>query len=152
MPASTSALLSAIRPRTVSLTGYNHFLTPLRKIIIDYDPLSPSQAGIRTYLKSPMVKMAEANPDIEVLVRRLRRGKAAVIRGHYVNGRDKVICVNGLETNEITNKVGLLLSASGAKLKPLKNLTLEAAPGAESARGIWSALHDERKPGGGYRI
>lgn len=78
-----------------------------------------------------MVKMAEANPDIEVLVRRLRRGKAAVIRGHYgmfplyrnlssasarvilldgpglpiVNGRDKVICVNGLETNEITNKV-----------------------------------------------
>jgi hypothetical protein len=30
-----------------------------------------------------MVKMAEANPDVEVLVRRLRRGKAAVIRGHY---------------------------------------------------------------------
>jgi large subunit ribosomal protein L43 len=59
-----------------------------------------------------------------------------------------------MKTDELKliHQVGLLLSASGAKLKPLKSLTLEAAPGAESARGIWSALHDERKPGGGYRI
>jgi large subunit ribosomal protein L43 len=127
----------------------------------------------RSYLKSPMIKMAEANPDVEVLIRRLRRGKAAVVRGHYgesseivadvVNGRDKVICVNGLETNQISNKAGdlvfftnhqvdLLLSSSGAKIKPLHTLTLEAAPGGASARGIWSALHDETKPGGGYRI
>jgi len=27
--------------------------------------------------------MAQANPDVEVLVRKLRRGKAAVLRGHY---------------------------------------------------------------------
>ena len=30
-----------------------------------------------------MIEMARENPDVEVLVRRLRRGKAAVIRGHY---------------------------------------------------------------------
>lgn len=69
-----------------------------------------------------------------------------------VNGRDKVICVNGLEVNQIENKVKLLLNSSGAKLKPLKNLTLEAAPGGEAARGIWSVVHDQSKPGGGYTI
>lgn len=91
-----------------------------------------------------------------------------------VNGRDKVICVNKLEANEVANKVslsqgfciwphkelmltlfhqvGLLLNSSGAKIKHLKNLTLEAAPGAESARGIWSALHDKTRDGKGYQI
>jgi large subunit ribosomal protein L43 len=49
-------------------------------------------------------------------------------------------------------QVDILLNASGAKIKSLKNLTLEAAPGGESARGVWSALHDQAKEGGGYRI
>jgi hypothetical protein len=39
-------LASAI-PRSVSVPGYRHFLTPLRKLILDYDPLSASQNGIR---------------------------------------------------------------------------------------------------------
>ena len=85
-----------------------------------------------------------------------------------VNGRDKVICVNKLEANEVqkkvsrkshsawgtllTKQVDLLLTSSGAKIKPLKNSTLEAGPGAESARGLWSAIHDQAKAGGGYRI
>jgi len=57
-----------------------------------------------------------------------------------------------MEANQVANKVELLLNSSGAKIKPLKNLTIEAGPGNESARGIWSALHDAAKPGGGYRI
>lgn len=27
--------------------------------------------------------MARENPDVEIVVRRLKRGKAAVLRGHY---------------------------------------------------------------------
>lgn len=27
--------------------------------------------------------MARENPDVEILVRKLKRGKAAVLRGHY---------------------------------------------------------------------
>ena len=33
--------------RSVPVTGYQHFLTPLRKLIFDHDPLSPAQAGLR---------------------------------------------------------------------------------------------------------
>ncbi|BEI94678.1 uncharacterized protein CcaverHIS019_0702590 [Cutaneotrichosporon cavernicola] len=139
-------------PRSVGVAGYQHFLTPLRKLIFDFDAESPSQAGLRTYLQKPLVELARENPDVEVVVRKQKRGTAAVIRGHYVNGRDKVICVNKLEATAVAKKVELLLNASGAKLKPLKNATLEAGPGNEAARGIWSALHDAAKPAGGYRI
>lgn len=92
--------------------------------------------------------MAAANPGVEVVVRRLPRGKAAVLRGHYVNGRDKVVCVNKLDANQVAAKVALLLESSGAKLRPLKNDTLEAGPGNESARGVWSALHSQARDGG----
>jgi len=34
-------------PQTVPIAGYNHFLTPLRKLIIDYDPYATNQDGIR---------------------------------------------------------------------------------------------------------
>ncbi|WWC72079.1 mitochondrial 54S ribosomal protein mL43 [Kwoniella pini CBS 10737] len=139
-------------PKTYPVPGYNHFLTPLRKLIFDYDAESPSQHGIRSFIRKPLINLARENPDVEFVVRRLKRGKAAVLRGHYVNGRDKVICVNKLEMDGVTNKVKLLLNSSGAKIKPLKNLTLEAAPASESARGVWSALHDQMKDGQGYRI
>jgi hypothetical protein len=39
--------LASVVPRSVSVPGYRHFLTPLRKLIVDYDPLSVSQNGIR---------------------------------------------------------------------------------------------------------
>lgn len=34
--------------QTIPVPGYHHYLTPLRKLIFDYDPLSPSQHGIRS--------------------------------------------------------------------------------------------------------
>ncbi|WVN86476.1 uncharacterized protein L203_101640 [Cryptococcus depauperatus CBS 7841] len=144
--------VSTSLPSSLPVPGYRQFLTPLRKLIFDYDAESPSHHGIRAYIKKPLLDMARENPDIEVVVRRLKRGKAAVLRGHYINGRDKVICVNKLETNQVANKVDLLLHSSGAKIKHLKNLQLEAAPAGESARGIWSALHDKTRDGKGYQI
>ncbi|KAE8539464.1 hypothetical protein D1P53_004565 [Cryptococcus gattii VGV] len=91
-------------PKTQPVQGYKHFVTPLRKLIFDYDAEAPAQHGIRSYIRKPLLEMARQNPDVEIVVRRLKRGKAAVLRGHYVNGRDKVICVNKLEANEVANK------------------------------------------------
>ncbi|WVR07623.1 hypothetical protein IAU60_004665 [Kwoniella sp. DSM 27419] len=139
-------------PKTHPVPGYQHFVTPLRKLIFDYDAESPFQSGIRSFIRKPLLTLARENPDVEFVVRRMKRGKAAVLRGHYVNGRDKVICVNKLEMDGVHNKVNILLNSSGAQIKSLKNLTLEAAPAAESARGVWSALHSQAKDGSGYKI
>lgn len=59
-----------------------------------------------------------------------------------VNGRDKVIPLNKLEVTQISQKVKLLLDSSGAKIKPLKRLTVEST--TPSARGIWSGMHVEK--------
>ncbi|WVQ74235.1 hypothetical protein IAR50_003831 [Cryptococcus sp. DSM 104548] len=144
-------VLNAI-PRTAPVQGYKHFLTPLRKLVVDYDAEAPTQGGVRSWITKPLLELARQNPDVEIVVRRQKRGKSAVLRGHYVNGRDKVICVNRLDVNQVKNKVDILLNSSGAKVKHLKNSTLEAAPASESARGIWSALHDQARDGKGYQI
>lgn len=80
----------------------------------------------RSYIRNPMISMARANPDVEILVRKLKRGKPALLRGHYgeayilspccpstrltmvvlVNGRDKVICLNKMEATQVAVKVG----------------------------------------------
>lgn len=58
-----------------------------------------------------------------------------------MNGRTKEICTHNLPASAIGPKVQLLLDASG-----LKNLSLKRTPVrsvTESARGIWSPLHDK---------
>lgn len=61
-----------------------------------------------------------------------------VIKGTYINGREKAICVRNLEKEQILQKAELLRDASGEKLKrvtkPVKSMN-------ESVRGVWSPYH-----------
>jgi large subunit ribosomal protein L43 len=67
-----------------------------------------------------------------------RPGKHPVIKGQYINGREKAVCVRNLEPGQIVEKALLLRDANGEKLKrvtkPVKSLN-------ESVRGIWSPFH-----------
>jgi large subunit ribosomal protein L43 len=165
----------------------------------------------RAFIRDDLVGVAKENPDVEFVVRRVKQGKAAILRGHYgehvsmsrhndstdpiatphgvVTGRDKVVCVNSLDRQQVANKVSfrchsvvlpshrtvlsfcteaastlfltrvlgrtkqldLILASGGGKIKHLKNIQLEAGPGAESARGVWSGVHSEMNAEG-YRV
>lgn len=64
--------------------------------------------------------------------------------GHYINGREKAICVRNMTREQILKKVLLLRDASGEKLKrTVKPVTSVN----ESVRGIWSPYH-----GGGISV
>ncbi|KAK1921982.1 hypothetical protein DB88DRAFT_496772 [Papiliotrema laurentii] len=139
-------------PKTLPQPGYGHFLTPLRKVVVDYDPYAQHQDGVRSWITRNFLSEAQKNPEVEFVLRPLRKGRSAVLRGLYVNGRDKVICVNRLDPQQVAQKFDILVNSSGAKIKHLKNNQLEAPPGAESARGIYSILHEHAKPTGGYII
>ena len=39
--------ITKVRPKTIGVTGYGHYLIPLRKLVFDYDPLGPTQEGMR---------------------------------------------------------------------------------------------------------
>ncbi|KAJ7226012.1 thioredoxin-like protein [Mycena pura] len=121
--------------------GHVTFIPQIRKLVFEYCNDWPSSAHTRTFLRRELIPLARNNPHVEIVVKQRNR-KEPIVRGFYVNGRDKVIALNKLEVTGIQKKLELLLDSSGLKIKPLKRRTVEST--TEAARGIWSGLHTER--------
>ncbi|KAN0060591.1 39S ribosomal protein L51, mitochondrial [Thecaphora frezii] len=117
------------------------FHLPLRKLVIEYCETNPSSAGTRQFLRASVPAWARAHPSVEVVVRQ-RPSLHPVLRAFYANQRSKEVCVKNLRENGVEAVVNKLRDSSGAKTKSLKRLPVESK--AESARGIWSALHGPR--------
>lgn len=96
-----------------------------------------------SFLRNTLAKFAAQNPQIEMTVSPRPR-KHPVIIGHYINGREKAICVRNLQKEQVLEKAILLRDASGAKqkrdIKPVRSIN-------ESVRGVWSPYHS-----GGIRV
>ena len=91
------------------------------------------------FLTQSLPEFARENPQIEVRVSP-RPGKHPVIKGQYINGREKAICVRNMEPSEILKKATILKDASGEKLKRTKKPVTSLN---ESVRGIWSPYHGD---------
>ncbi|KAH9927516.1 thioredoxin-like protein [Epithele typhae] len=117
-------------------------------MVFEYCDTYTSSANFRTYIHNHLEGIARKNPHVEFVVKQ-RPNKEPVVRGFYINNRDKVICLKGLEVNGIEKKVELLLDSSGAKIKPLKRRIVESRN--EAARVIQQtrmlAVLDTRVPG-----
>lgn len=102
-----------------------------------------SNIFLSSFLRNSLSKFAAANPQVEITVSPRPR-KHPVIIGHYINGREKAICVRNLQKEQILKKAELLRDASGEKLKrvtkPVKSIN-------DSVRGVWSPYH-----GGGIHV
>ena len=100
---------------------------------------------MNAFLKHTLPKFARKHPQIEITVSPRPR-KHPVVRGHYINGREKAVCVRNMEIGEIMKKVELLRDANGEKLKrvnkPVKSVN-------DSVRGIWSPFHGREE---GWKI
>ncbi|KAG8759500.1 hypothetical protein FRC14_005788 [Serendipita sp. 396] len=120
--------------------GYNLFVPQLRKLVFEYCERSEQSTKTRAYLLRNVEDLALAHPHVEVVVK-TRTLKPPIVRGLYLNNRDKVISLVGLEETGIVAKVKLLLESSGAKIKALKRK--EVVSVTPSTRGIWSSLHTE---------
>ncbi|RDB28933.1 54S ribosomal protein L51, mitochondrial [Hypsizygus marmoreus] len=127
--------------RSVPANGHAAFIPHIRKLVFEYCDRWPSSTNTRTFLLTQLQPLARQNPHVEIVVRQ-RNHKEPIVRGFYVNNRDKVIPLNGLEVTGIQKKVTLLLDSSGAKIKSLKRRNVEST--TEATRGIWSGLHADR--------
>ncbi len=58
--------------------------------------------------------------------------------GHYINGREKAICVKNMEPLEVLKKAELLRNATGEKLRKMKKPVQSTN---DSVRGVWSPFH-----------
>ncbi|KAI8055772.1 hypothetical protein BDF22DRAFT_672122 [Syncephalis plumigaleata] len=111
------------RQLSINKNGVGAFVLQCRKLVFQYCERSGSSRGINEYLRTQLIPFAKENPQIEILVTP-RPSKHPVIRGYYLNGREKVVCV-----------LQLLRDTSGMKVKVFKKPVISDTP---SVRGIWS--------------
>jgi len=139
--------MAATRPifraqlRSIPANGHVAFVPQIRKLVFEYCDSWPTSANTRTYLSNHLEDLARQNPHVEVIVKQ-RNHKEPIIRGFYLNNREKVIPLQGFEVTGIQKKIELLLDASGAQIKPLKGRRVVEST-TEATRGIWSGLHDK---------
>jgi large subunit ribosomal protein L43 len=91
------------------------------------------------FLRHTLPSFARSNPSIEITVSP-RPNRHPLVRGYYMNGRSKDICLRNLEKEQILKKVEILQKANGERLKTMKKPVISQN---ESVRGIWSGLHGQ---------
>ncbi|CDS05565.1 hypothetical protein LRAMOSA08093 [Lichtheimia ramosa] len=123
-------------PRTNNGTGA--FVLQCKSLVFNYCERWGSNKGMIEYIKKDLATFARENPQIQVIVEP-RPHHHPIIRGNYLNGRDKVVCTRNMTPSEISQKVQLLRDSSGAKMKNLTKKPVIST--TESIRGIWSPFH-----------
>ncbi|KAF2087874.1 hypothetical protein K490DRAFT_73363 [Saccharata proteae CBS 121410] len=136
--------LAALKAVAKPQNGVGAFILQCKRLEFHYCDWMGSSKGMNSFLRHSLASFARANPAIEITVSP-RPNKNPVIKGHYINGRTKAICVRKLEKEQILQKAELLRDASGAKNKRVTTKPVTSLN--ESVRGIWSPFH-----GAGVRI
>lgn len=122
---------------SVGRNGVGAFILQCKRLDFHYSDWQGSSKGMNGFIKSLLPQFAAAHPQIEITVSP-RPQKHPVVIGHYINGREKPICVRNLEPLQVLQKVKLLRDASGEKLKKVRKPVSSVN---ESVRGIWSPYH-----------
>ncbi|KAK1769076.1 thioredoxin-like protein [Phialemonium atrogriseum] len=117
--------------------GLGAFVLQCKKMDFHYCDWAGSSRGMNGFIKSHLPQFAAAHPQIEFTVSP-RPSKHPVIIGHYINGRQKAICVRNMEPLQVMRKAELLRDASGERLRRTAKPVQSTNP---SVRGIWSPFH-----------
>ncbi|KAL2815164.1 mitochondrial ribosomal protein L43 [Aspergillus granulosus] len=129
--------VQGIRTVTTARNGVGAFILQCKRLDFHYCDWAGSSRGMVSFLKHHLNAFAKQNPQIEIRVSP-RPHKHPVIKGHYINGREKAVCVRNLEPEQIFQKANLLKQNSGEKNKRTKKPVTSIN---ESVRGIWSPYH-----------
>ncbi|EGD92278.1 hypothetical protein H112_00176 [Trichophyton rubrum D6] len=121
--------------------GVGAFILQCKRLDFHYCDWAGSSKGMNSFIKEMLPDFAKRNPQIEIRISP-RPHKHPIIKGHYINGREKAICVRNLEVYEVLQKANLLKEASGEKLRRTNKPVLSTN---ESVRGIWSPYHGDMK-------
>ncbi|KAI1075306.1 thioredoxin-like protein [Whalleya microplaca] len=129
--------IRALEKVSFGQNGVGAFILQCKRMDIHYCDHSGSSRGMNVFIKTQLSKFAAAHPQIEFAVSPRPR-KHPVLIGHYINGKQKSICVKNMEALQILKKVELLRDASGEKVKRVNKSVTSIN---ESVRGIWSPYH-----------
>ncbi|EGS20730.1 mitochondrial 54S ribosomal protein mL43 [Thermochaetoides thermophila DSM 1495] len=130
-------VVRALQQVSVGRNGVGAFILQCKRMDFHYCDWAGSSRGMNGFIKSLLPKFAAEHPQIEITVSP-RPSRHPVIIAHYINGKERSICVRNMEPYQILKKVELLRDASGEKnkrvTKPVQSIN-------ESVRGVWSPYH-----------
>ena len=130
------------KPLPKPRNGVNAFVLQLGKLYFHYDiptvTSGGSSKGMVNYIKTKLPQFAQKHPSIECIISRRPRHHPC-LRGVYMNGKEKVICVKNFDANQIAKKVERLRTTSGFKVKRFTSgkPVLSDTP---SPAGLWDPL------------
>ncbi|EFW19523.1 39S ribosomal protein L51, mitochondrial [Coccidioides posadasii str. Silveira] len=133
--------IQGVKALATGRNGVGAFILQCKRLDFHYCDWAGSSKGMNSFLRHALPKFAAENPQIEIRISP-RPHKHPIIKGHYINGREKAICVRNLEKDQILQKATLLKEASGEKLKRVRN---PVSSTNESVRGIWDPYHGDIK-------
>ncbi|CAD6576492.1 MAG: 39S ribosomal protein L51, mitochondrial [Alectoria sarmentosa] len=136
--------VTALRTTSTAQNGVGAFILQCKRLDFHYCDKWGSSQGMNTFLRSPLIaSFAKAHPQITIHISP-RPNTHPIIRGSYINGREKVICVRNLEKEQILQKVELLRDANGEKVKRVKGGRVVGSLN-EGVRGVWDPFHGGNK-------
>jgi large subunit ribosomal protein L43 len=124
-------------PRLSPANGVGHFILPVQRLYFSYCSHRGDSEGMKEYLSKQLKQFAEANPGVEVVVES-RWGHAPLIRGYYIDGHSKTICVRNLKAVEVHHATMTMRNSSGMPLRKFGQKVTSYAP---AIRPIWSPFH-----------
>jgi len=123
-----------------SRNGVGAFIVPCKRLDFHYCDWAGSSRGMNSFIRHTLPIFAKQNPHIEFTVSP-RPNAHPILRGHFVNGQTKEVCLKNLERGQILREVETLSNDDGFKLKRVRYPVSSAN---ENVRGIWSGLHGNR--------
>ena len=74
----------------------------LRELLVRYSDLDGSSRGVREWIRTELVGLAQRNPELTIKTE-LKRAVHPFLRGMYKNGNSKTICIKNLSAQEVND-------------------------------------------------
>ncbi|KAF2666948.1 hypothetical protein BT63DRAFT_324974 [Microthyrium microscopicum] len=133
-------VVRAIHAVSKPQNGVGAFVVQCKKLEFYYCDWAGSSKGMNSFIRHQLPLFAQRNPQVEMTVTPRPR-RHPFVRASYVNGQAKVVCLRNLEKLQILDKVRLMKSDNGEKLKRVNKPVTSINDGV---RGIFSHLHSNK--------
>lgn len=87
----------------------------LKELLIRYSDYDGSSKGIRDWMRLSLVTFALKNPEF-IIKTQLKRNVHPFVRGYYLNGNDKTICIKNQSPELIEGYINDLRNQIGRKV------------------------------------
>jgi large subunit ribosomal protein L43 len=88
----------------------------LKELLIRYSDRDGSSRGLISWMNQNLVKFAESNPTLQITTE-IKRNKHPIVRGMYINGNSKTICIKNLDPEIVFEHVLHLRNQIGRKVR-----------------------------------